>query len=158
MTPGLITKVVREYLRTGQFNVKLLPIRERFWSEFNSITYKNIILHKISDLSDRLGSMNLERLRLNLTDLMITSPALEKYYEGLVLSGKSLELGAAICDRWYWRDASFLSFKKMFYDINYVFNIFFLEKGDRYENINHIRLGMTVDLSYGNITRGTLGL
>lgn len=101
MTPGLITKVVREYLQKGQFNTKLLPIRERFWSEFNSITYKNILLHKISDLSDRLGSMNLERLRLNLTDLMITSPALEKYYEGLVLSGKSLELKAAICDRWY---------------------------------------------------------
>jgi len=45
----------------------------------------------------------------------------------------------------------------MFMDINYVFNIFYMEKGDRYENINHIRLGMTVDLSYGNVTRGTLG-
>jgi len=45
----------------------------------------------------------------------------------------------------------------MFYDINYVFNIFFLQKGQRYENINHIRLGMTVDLTYGTLALGTLG-
>lgn len=44
----------------------------------------------------------------------------------------------------------------MFFDINYVFSIFFLDRQDDYENINHIRLGMTVDLSYGNISRGTL--
>jgi hypothetical protein len=30
MDPGLISKVVKEYLKRGEFNSKLLPIRERF--------------------------------------------------------------------------------------------------------------------------------
>lgn len=99
MNPGLISKVVRQYLKDGQFNTKLLPIRERFWSEFNSITFKNIILHRISDMSERLCSINLERLRINLSDQMVTSPALKAYYSSLLEKGKSLELEKALCDR-----------------------------------------------------------
>jgi hypothetical protein len=157
MDPGLISKVVRHYLKEGKFNSNLLPIRERFWSEVNTITFKNILLHKISDFLDRLSVMNLERLRINLSDQMVTSDSLESYYSSLLEQGKSLELEKALCDRWYWSCPSFLPFKKMFFDINYVFNIFYLDRGDTYEDIRHIRLGMTVDLSYGSyIPRGLL--
>jgi len=43
--------------------------------------------------------MNLERLRINLSDRMVTNPKLEAYYKNLVLQNKSLELDRAICDR-----------------------------------------------------------
>jgi hypothetical protein len=56
-------------------------------------------LHKISDFLDRLSVMNLERLRINLSDQMVTSDSLESYYSSLLEQGKSLELEKALCDR-----------------------------------------------------------
>jgi hypothetical protein len=60
MTPKVITNVVKDYLITGTFKTSMLPVRERFFSEFNSITFKVVLLNKIEKLIDKIESKTLE--------------------------------------------------------------------------------------------------
>jgi hypothetical protein len=60
MTTKVITNVVKEYFKTGTFKTSMLPIKERFFAEYNSITFKVALLHKIERLIKRIESKSLE--------------------------------------------------------------------------------------------------
>lgn len=68
MTPGVISRVVKDYFKTGQINQDLLPIRERFFAEVNSITFKSVLLNKIYRLLQELESFDSTAYRVNLFD------------------------------------------------------------------------------------------
>jgi len=68
MKPILISRVVKHFLRTGVIDPNLLPDKERFFAEVNSIIFKNIVLHRINDLVKKIDSTDILNLRINILE------------------------------------------------------------------------------------------
>lgn len=66
MTPGVISRVVKNYFKTGTVDPNLIPVKDRFFSEVNSITFKSILLHKIEKLCTKLDSLDRFKHRINI--------------------------------------------------------------------------------------------
>jgi len=71
MDSKLISRVVKEFLQTGTISKFSLPVRERFFTEVNSINFKNILLHKIWDKTQELLKIDLTQNRINLLKTVI---------------------------------------------------------------------------------------
>jgi len=81
MTPKLISKVIKSYFETGEIKTSQLPVRERFFAEVNSVTFKNILLKKIDKIVDSLDKTDITAIRINILGDIITFPALEAYMD-----------------------------------------------------------------------------
>jgi hypothetical protein len=149
MKPGLISRVVKKYLKTGQISVKDLPIRERFFAEVNSIKFKSILINRIDALCTNIDKLDILRVRLNILDHLITSQELEDFFKDYILKG-SLELDKDLIDRAYFKDPSFGKFRKMYLEISSFADILTTKSSTpSLTNLRALRLGMDIDLAYG---------
>nr|UYL94483.1 MAG: RNA-dependent RNA polymerase [Leptosphaeria biglobosa mitovirus 6] len=120
MSPVLISKVVKEYLKTGTINKYSLPVRERFFSETNTITFKNILLH-------RIGAKARELLKLDVTT-------------------NRIELLKTILD-FSDMKSDHPSFYRRMITIAPFAEIFFVEKGKSVPDLKALRFGLDIDLA-----------
>jgi len=81
MTPGLISKVVKKFLLTKEFDTTLIPIQDRFFAEVNSVCFKVKLIHDVKKLHDHVMNFPLIPNRLNILDRLITSPQLREFYK-----------------------------------------------------------------------------
>jgi hypothetical protein len=150
MKPGLISRVVKQYLKTGILDPDSLPIRERFFAEVNSIKFKSILINRINSLVKKVDNLSITRVRLSILDRIISSDELTLFYKDFP-KDKSLELDKDLFDRSYFNEPSFSKFKKMFLEIASFADIFMTGLGSfSLTNLRALRLGMDVDLSYGS--------
>lgn len=150
MTPKIITNVVKEYLKTGEFKTSMLPIRERFYSEYNSITFKVALLDRIDRLVHKIESKTIQEYWVDTLDRgLINTDSLENWYKAYP---NSLELDKPLSDRSYYNDPSFLVFKKMFIECAPIAAAFSTNIKGSIVDIRLLRLGMDIDLQSG---RGT---
>jgi hypothetical protein len=101
MTPGLISRIVFKYIKTGIFDTSLIPKRDRFYSSVNSLTIKNILLNRIINLINKIESIDEKVNRINILDCILTSDQLESYYGYRVDNNQSLDLQQDITKRSY---------------------------------------------------------
>jgi hypothetical protein len=149
MKPGLISRVVKKYLKTGEIQVKDLPIRERFFAEVNSIKFKSILINRIDALCTKIDKLDILRVRLNILDQLITSSELEDFFKDYIQKG-SLELEKDLIDRSYFKDPSFQKFRKMYLEISSFADILMTKSSTpSLTNLRALRLGMDIDLAYG---------
>jgi hypothetical protein len=149
MKPGLISRVVKKYLKTGQILVENLPIRERFFAEVNSIKFKSILINRIDALCTKIDKLDILRVRLNILDHLITSQELEDFFKDYINKG-SLELDKDLIDRAYFNDPSFKKFKKMYLEMSSFADILMTTSSTpSLTNLRALRLGMDIDLAYG---------
>ena len=99
MKPGLISKIVKNYLQKGKWDLTVISKKDRFFAATNILTFKLILIHRIKNSIDKILKLNLVTNRLSILDSLVTSDALEAYYMKVVSSGKSLELTKEITDR-----------------------------------------------------------
>nr|AWY10987.1 RNA-dependent RNA polymerase [Sclerotinia sclerotiorum mitovirus 29] len=149
MKPKLISQVLKSYFESGEIRTSKLPLRERFFAEVNSITFKRILLHRIDRMVESLDKTDLMAIRVNILGEIITTPALESYMDAWKASGKPLELDKPFVERAYTQGPEFGEFRKQFFMLSPMADIFFLDKGRSYVNIRNLRLGLDVDLSMG---------
>jgi hypothetical protein len=153
MKPGLISKVVKNFLTTGKWDITLIDKRSRFFAHTNILTFKLILIHRIQNSIKKVFKLNHISNRINLLDRVITSDPLEKYYKSLCDNNKSLELDKELTERWYWRDPSFKNFKTMFLEISTFANIFYSSQNNQYPDLNLLRVGLDVDMSFDTSRR-----
>nr|UTQ48828.1 RNA-dependent RNA polymerase [Monilinia fructicola mitovirus 11] len=147
MKPGTISKVVRHYLKTGVVENSMLSRRDRFFAEVNSITFKSILIHKISKIVNEIVSIDPMITRINIMDQIMNSPDLESFYKNYK---GDLELDKPLVDRKYFRSDEFRPFRIMFIGISSIADIFFSSKDNpNYSNLDVLRKGLDVDLNYG---------
>jgi len=131
MKPNLISRVLRNYLNTGNFDVNLLPERERFFATVNSITFKNVLLHKISDKITKIEKIDYLSNRIE-----ILKTILKQTYGGP--------------DSWK-KDGNndyIIPIKDLIY-MSPLIDIFFCKPGKSVPSIKLLNQGLDVDLSLG---------
>lgn len=148
MKPGLISKVVKNYLKTKKWDLTPIPKKDRFFASTNILTFKLILIHRIQDSIKRVFKLNLLENRISILDKMITSDDLESYYKSRLDKHLPLDLEKDITDRSYWLDPDFKKFKDQFLAIHTFSNIFFNNKNGTYPDLNLLRLGLDVDDTY----------
>jgi len=77
MSPKIISRVVKNYMRDKVIKKDSLPVRERFYAAYNSIIFKNILIHRVNSLTTKIKNIDVQTNRINLLDHIITSPELE---------------------------------------------------------------------------------
>lgn len=130
MNPGLISRVVRNYLSTGKWDISLLPERERFFATFNSITFKNILLHKISEKVSYINSISMIDNRKDIMKVLF----------------KNIQGGP---EEWLNTEGELIIPDKELFYISPLADIFFLKRGQSYPSIFALSKGMDMDLSLG---------
>jgi len=148
MTPGLISKVIFNYIKTGKWDVSFIPKRDRFFAATNVMTFKLILIHRIINSINTINKINVINNRIQILDTIYDSEALRNYYKNLILSNKSLELEKPIYLRWYWNDDSFKNFKKIFISTSSFSNIFFNNTSNSLPSLNLLRHGLDIDSTY----------
>lgn len=120
MTPVLISKVVKEFLKTGNISKFSLPVRERFFSEVNTITFKNILLHRIWDRTQDLLKLDLIENRINLLKTVIEFSDINSDHPDYI---------------------------KRLREIHPFADIFYSGKGRTIPSLRSLRLGLDIDLT-----------
>jgi len=146
MTPGVISRVIKGYFKTGIVDENLIPVKDRFFSEVNSITFKSILLHKIDKLVIRLDSLARSDHRINIFDQLWTSRSLQQYYQSI---GGNLSLDKPLIERVYWNENDFRPYKKIFLRFSYLAESFLIRDNTKLCNLKYLDLGMDVDLAAG---------
>jgi hypothetical protein len=101
MKPGLMSKVVKNYLSTKKWDLTPIPKKDRFFASTNILTFKLILIHRIQDSIKKVFKLNQLANRLSILDKIITSDDLESFYQSMSNKGLSLELKKPITDRSY---------------------------------------------------------
>nr|UPW42091.1 MAG: putative RNA dependent RNA polymerase [Xinjiang mito-like virus 79] len=148
MKPGSISKVISSYLRTGKWSITSIPKKDRFFAAVNVMSIKLIMINRIENSIKTINNLNTLNNRLVILDRIITSKDLEAYYFELCSEGKSLDLTKPLYERWYWQDPKFLQFRKMFLAISPFSNIFFNNFSGSVTDLNLLRHGLDMDISY----------
>jgi hypothetical protein len=148
MKPGLISKVVKNYLLTKKWDLTPIPKKDRFFASTNILTFKLILIHRIQDSIKSIFKLNKLANRISILDKIITSDDLESFYKSRLDNSLSLELEKELVERSYWNDTSFKKFKNMFISIHSFANIFFNNKNGSYPDLNLLRLGLDIDDTY----------
>jgi len=146
MSPKIISRVVKNYMRDKVIKKDSLPVRERFYAAYNSIIFKNILIHRINSLTTKIKNIDVQMNRINLLDHIITSPELENWYKSQT---SSLELVKPLTNRWYWNDPTFKKFKNMFMEIAPLADVFFVSNNQSIPSIRLLRQGLDIDLIRG---------
>lgn len=141
MTPGTISRVVKNYFKTGIVDANLIPVKDRFFSEVNSITFKSILLHKIDKLATKLDSIDRFKHRVNILDHLWTSTELETFLKSV----KDLELTKSLTDRKYWKDLP-KPLRLIYLKYSYLSESFLIRDNSKLANMKYLNLGMDVDL------------
>jgi hypothetical protein len=141
MTPGTISKVVKNYFKTGTVDPNLIPVKDRFFSEVNSITFKSILLHKIDKLVTKLDSLDRYKHRVNILDHLWSSKELETFLKSV----KDLELSKPLVDRKYWKDLP-KPLRLIYLKYCYLSESFLIRDNSKLANMKYLNLGMDVDL------------
>lgn len=149
MKPALISKLVKNYIQKGVFDLSLLEKRDRFYSNVNELTIKHIMINKIEFLINKIDAIDHFKNRINLLDHLFTSDQLEGYYFYVVTDlKKSLELEKDLTDRWYFIDPVFKNFKLGFIQYSPFANIFFNNKSGTYPDLRLLSQGLDIDLTF----------
>jgi len=138
MKPDLISRCLKSYFKTGSLDKNLLPVRERFFSEVNSITFKVILLNRIDELVKRIDKISLLDCRINLLDKILTFPELEELK--ILHPEENLK---PLTERIY-----FSKIRSILINISPLSDIYFTR--DRsVVSMRSLRLGLDVDLNLG---------
>jgi len=148
MKPGLISKVVKNYLSSKKWDLTPIPKKDRFFASTNILTFKLILIHRIQDSIKKVFKLNQLANRTSILDKIFTSDDLESFYQSMANKGLSLELEKSITERSYWSSSEFLIFKKQFLSVQVFANIFFNNRNGTYPNLNLLRLGLDIDDTY----------
>jgi uncharacterized ubiquitin-like protein YukD len=95
MTPGTITKIVKNYFLTKQFDLSLLNMKDYDYALDNERTIKNILISRINNLVLDIRKIDQLQNRISILDRMsgFVSPALLDFYQYCIDEKKvSLEL------------------------------------------------------------------
>lgn len=138
MTPVLISKCIKEYFKTNNIDKKSLPVRERFFSEVNSITFKVILLNKINNLVEIIDKTSLLDCRINILGRILTFEKLD----ALKASNPS-EDSKLLTDRSYFKEI-----RKTLIEISPLADIY-LTRDRSVPSLRSLRLGLDIDLSLG---------
>jgi hypothetical protein len=148
MKPGLISKVVKNYLLSKKWDLTPIPKKDRFFASTNILTFKLILINRIQDSIKKVFKLNQIVNRISILDKIITSDDLESFYQSMTNKGLSLELEKPITERSYWPSPDFLKFRKQFLEIQVFANIFFNNRSGTYPDLNMLRLGLDIDDTY----------
>lgn len=119
MKPGLIRKVVKEYFERGVVNPTKLPVREQFFAEQNSVTFKVVCLHKIKNLVEQIKKMSIVEERVNILKTILTEEDIER-------------LG-----------------KKTLIELSPAMDVFYVKPGQTAVSLRALRMGFDIDLTLG---------
>jgi hypothetical protein len=144
MTPGVISRVVKGYLDKGVIDINLIPVKDRFFAEVNTITFKSILLFKIEKLVTKLHSMDRMKHRVNILDHLWSNEELRTF---LKLT-EELQLELPLVDRNYWKTLP-LSLRKIYIKYSYLSESFLGSSKDKIAHMKYLNLGMDVDLLMG---------
>jgi len=149
MKPKVISSVVLNYFKTGVINKNMLPVRERFFSEVNTITFKNIMLNRINDKVNMLNSIDLLEIRLNIVDKILVIPEFVEYLKTTCTF--ELEEDKPLWDRKYFKECSEFRNKilPILIKLSPIADIYFCKKDKSIVNLRLLHMGLDVDLSYG---------
>jgi len=101
MKPGLISKVVKNYLLTKKWDLTPIPKKDRFFASTNILTFKLILIHRIQNSIKSIFKLNHIANRISILDKIITSDDLESFYKSRLDNSLSLELEKELVERSY---------------------------------------------------------
>jgi len=148
MKPGVISKVISNYIRTQKWDVSFIPKKDRFFAATNVMTFKLILIDRIQNSINLINKIDSLQNRIQILDHIYDSEELRKFYFDLTSQNRSLELTKPLIQRWYWNDPSFIKFKKIFISTSSFSNIFFNNSTGTYPDLNLLRHGLDIDTTF----------
>jgi hypothetical protein len=97
---SLITKVLKNYLKTGLFLSGQLELEKvRFYGVLNVLNLKAVMTNRIKNSIRTIMINDNINNRVHILDRIISPIALETYYQSLINDNKSLELDKELTER-----------------------------------------------------------
>jgi len=158
LKPGLITKVVFNYLVKGKFDISILPKEERFHSELNADTFKSVLIHDIAKYVDQIRSTSILKNRVQICYNIMTFPELKLLDTILTDEGGFFKIPFSdiISSKVILSTSSlnlFYKVQKIMVGVSSFSAIFFVEKNGEYPNLKLLHQGLDMDLTNDMVSR-----
>jgi hypothetical protein len=152
LKPGLISKVIHNYLSNDKFDITILPKEERFHSELNVDTFKSVLIHDIEKYINQIRSTSILKNRVQICYNLITFPDLVSLNRVLSDEGGffNKSFSDIISSKVLLTPLSMTLFnkvQKIMVNISSFSAIFFTEKNGEYPNLKLLHQGLDMDLT-----------